>query len=533
MLTSVELHRLVQELAGTRVLSVYLDTRVTDPAMRHAWRPTLLTDLREARASITEDGERDDFDRAAVLLEEAAPAPGGVWGAPGWVAFVTAEGRRHVADLLVQPSPLVTWRDGPVVSPYLRALKQQRPVVVALVESRAARLYRYAWGELEELSAPLEEVPGAEARTRSGGRRRARRRSSAGRRVASSSTSSWRVRAGTAARRPACPPSSVRSTCRRWTCCSSRPSSSVSTSERRRTWCAPRWAPAPTWRSRRAARPSGWTRRPRGSPRDCASRSRSGSMSLAGFSNQTYGGRHDRVRREVAIVTGGGSGIGEAIAKALASKGVKVVVSDINLKGAERVARDIAAAGGTASAVQQDTARPEDSERVVSDAESTYGALHYAVNNAGIGGAQAPAGEVDLADWERVIDINLNGVLYGMRYQIPAMLKAGARSSAIVDMASIHGTVAAIGNGAYTAAKHAVVGLTRNAAAEYGPQGLRINCVVRHTSRRPSWRTFQPTTSARSSRGILSAGSDSLRKSLRWSASSYRTKRRSLRGGTT
>jgi NAD(P)-dependent dehydrogenase (short-subunit alcohol dehydrogenase family) len=76
-----------------------------------------------------------------------------------------------------------------------------------------------------------------------------------------------------------------------------------------------------------------------------------------------------------------------------------------------------------------------------------------------------------------VIDINLNGVLYGMRYQIPAMLKAGAHSSAIVNMASIHGAVAAIGNGAYTAAKHGVVGLTKNAAAEYGPQGLRVNCV--------------------------------------------------------
>lgn len=179
----------------------------------------------------------------------------------------------------------------------------------------------------------------------------------------------------------------------------------------------------------------------------------------------------------VAIVTGGGSGLGEAIAKRLAGSGVKVLVSDINLKGAERVAQQIVGAGGTASAMQQDTARAEDSARVVSHAVSTYGALHYAVNNAGIGGAQAPVGEVDLADWERVIDINLNGVLYGMRYQIPAMLKAGARTCAIVNMASIHGIVAAVGNSAYTAAKHGVVGLTRNAAAEYGPQGLRINCV--------------------------------------------------------
>jgi NAD(P)-dependent dehydrogenase (short-subunit alcohol dehydrogenase family) len=180
---------------------------------------------------------------------------------------------------------------------------------------------------------------------------------------------------------------------------------------------------------------------------------------------------------KVAIVTGGGSGLGEAIGKALARGGVKVVLSDINLDGAERVAREIASAGGTASAVQQDTARPADSEKTVAYAVERYGALHYAVNNAGIGGKQAPAGEVDIVDWDRVIDINLNGVLYGMRYQIPAMLTAGARGCAIVNMASIHGTVAAIGNGAYTAAKHGVVGLTKNAAAEYGPQGLRVNCV--------------------------------------------------------
>jgi NAD(P)-dependent dehydrogenase (short-subunit alcohol dehydrogenase family) len=179
----------------------------------------------------------------------------------------------------------------------------------------------------------------------------------------------------------------------------------------------------------------------------------------------------------VAVVTGGGSGLGEAIAKRLAELGASVVVSDINLDGARRVVDEIGQAGGAASAVRQDTAIPEDSEAVVRHAIDTYGALHYAVNNAGIGGAQAPAGETDIADWNRVIDINLNGVLYGMRFQIPAMLDAGADKSATVNMASIHGTVAAIGNGAYTAAKHGVVGLTKNAAAEYGPKGLRINCV--------------------------------------------------------
>ena len=180
---------------------------------------------------------------------------------------------------------------------------------------------------------------------------------------------------------------------------------------------------------------------------------------------------------KVAIVTGGGSGLGEAIGKDLAARGVAVVLTDIKLESAERVADEIRKHGGQAAAVQQDTARAEDSRQVVDFAVETFGALHYAVNNAGIGGAQAPAGEVDLEDWDRVIDINLNGVLYGMRYQIPAMLKAGAGECAIVNMASIHGAVAALGNGAYTAAKHGVVGLTKNAAAEYGPQGLRVNCV--------------------------------------------------------
>ena len=180
---------------------------------------------------------------------------------------------------------------------------------------------------------------------------------------------------------------------------------------------------------------------------------------------------------KVALVTGGGSGLGEAISKDLAAKGAKVVLTDINLEGAERVAREIVEAGGTASAIQQDTSSKEDSEKVVKFAVDTYGGLNFAVNNAGIGGKQAPAGETDLDSWDQVIDVNLNGVLYGMRFQIPAMLKAGAKDSAIVNMASIHGTVAAINNGAYTAAKHGVVGITKNAAAEYGAEGLRINAV--------------------------------------------------------
>jgi NAD(P)-dependent dehydrogenase (short-subunit alcohol dehydrogenase family) len=180
---------------------------------------------------------------------------------------------------------------------------------------------------------------------------------------------------------------------------------------------------------------------------------------------------------KTALVTGGGSGLGEAISKDLAKYGAKVVVVDINLDAATRVAGEIRAEGGEAVPFQANTMVAEDSKKAVDFAVQTYGSLNYAVNNAGIGGANAPTGEVDIEDWDRVIGINLSGVLYGMRYQIPEILKAGASEGAIVNMASIHGTVAALGNSAYTAAKHGVVGLTKNAAAEYGPQGLRVNAV--------------------------------------------------------
>ncbi len=180
---------------------------------------------------------------------------------------------------------------------------------------------------------------------------------------------------------------------------------------------------------------------------------------------------------KTALVTGGGSGLGESISKDLAKHGANVVVVDINIDGATRVADEITAAGGTAVPFQANTAVAEDSKKSVDFAVATYGSLNFAVNNAGIGGASAPVGEVDIDDWDKVIAINLNGVLYGMRYQIPAILEAGASAGSIVNMASIHGTVAAPGNAAYTAAKHGVVGLTKNAAAEYGAQGLRINAI--------------------------------------------------------
>jgi len=177
----------------------------------------------------------------------------------------------------------------------------------------------------------------------------------------------------------------------------------------------------------------------------------------------------------VAVVTGGGSGIGAAIAKELAAAGAQVVVTDIKAEAALAVVRAIEEAGGTASAFEANSAVAADNERMVRHAVDTYGALHLAVNNAGIGAAPQPIGEYDVEAWDRVRAVDLDGVFYGLRYEIPAMLAAGG--GAIVNMASVLGSVGIAHNAAYVASKHALVGLTKVAALEYTAQGVRTNAV--------------------------------------------------------
>lgn len=178
---------------------------------------------------------------------------------------------------------------------------------------------------------------------------------------------------------------------------------------------------------------------------------------------------------KVALITGGGSGIGEAIARLLAERGAAVVVTDIHLDAAQRVAGEIVASGGTAAAFAANVAKADDSEASVDFAVKTFGALHLAVNNAGIGGAPGPVADLAPNDWDTVIKVNLDGVFYGMHYQIPAMLAAGGGS--IVNMSSILGLVGEPTAPAYTAAKHGVTGLTRSAAIAYANQGVRVNSV--------------------------------------------------------
>lgn len=175
-----------------------------------------------------------------------------------------------------------------------------------------------------------------------------------------------------------------------------------------------------------------------------------------------------------AIVTGAGSGIGRSVALELARNGAAVLVADLSQASAEQVAAEITGAGGTARAFAADVADPDANLAMVA-AAGELGPLKVAVNNAGIGGEAKPLADYSLESWHKVMDVNLNAVFYGLRAQIPAMIAAGG--GAIVNMASVLGGVGIAGSSAYVTSKHAVVGMTKNAALEYSAQGVRVNAI--------------------------------------------------------
>ncbi|MGZ8287201.1 MAG: SDR family NAD(P)-dependent oxidoreductase [Allosphingosinicella sp.] len=202
-----------------------------------------------------------------------------------------------------------------------------------------------------------------------------------------------------------------------------------------------------------------------------------------------------RLEGRTAIVTGAGSGIGRGIALLFAREGANVVVADLSIRACGETVASIQAEGGRAFFVEGDVRSPEHHATLVAAARAGYGRLDIAVNNAGISLAPTPAAQVPLGTWDEVTDVNLSGVFYAARAQIPAMLEAGG--GAMVNIASAAGVRGVPGLSPYVASKHGLIGLTRTIAVEYAGQGIRANAIAPGFIDTPLGNHFSPEERAR------------------------------------